>query len=203
MIDSGLNTVGSQKLLAPAHATGHLHLHGLLREAKLSGDRLLWHAAEFAEDEDFTTTGRQGIDSGCEQDDLIASAGSLSGTRPSIIYDGQHSQICYVIDRGNLISPRRVDHEVPRHLEQEGLRKADGLAHANLPKPEKRLLHDIVDIRREGILRAQICAQRWLVHMHFLGEPAVLFGGRQALGRRRTQGGVGQNCVEAVATGAE
>ena len=83
--------MGSQKFFAPAHAAGHLDLHGLFREAKLGGDRLLGDATEFAKDEDFTATGGQGIDGGCEQNDFFAFAGSLSGTRPSIIYDGQSS----------------------------------------------------------------------------------------------------------------
>ncbi len=91
MVGSGLNSVGSQKFFAAAHAAGHLDLHGLFREAKLGGDRLLGDATEFAEDEDFTTTGRQGIDGGREQNNFFAFAGSLSGTRPSIIYDGQSS----------------------------------------------------------------------------------------------------------------
>ena len=182
MIASGLNSVGSQKLFAAAHATGHLHLHGLFREAKLGGNRLLRHATEFAEDEYFTTTGRQGIDGGREQDDFVAFAGGLSGTRPSIIYDGQSRQICYVLDRRNVISPRGVDHQVPRHLEQERLRITDRLTHAHPPEPEKRLLHDIVDIRRERKPVAQISAQRGLVHVNFLGEPAVVFGGRQVSG---------------------
>jgi hypothetical protein len=37
------------------------------------------------------------------------------------------------------------------------------------------------------------------VHVHLVGEPAVLFGSREALGRRETQGGVGRNFGEAVA----
>ncbi len=202
MVGSGLNSVGSQKLLAAAHAAGHLDLHGLFREAELGGDRLLRHATEFAEDEDFTTTGGQGIDGGGEQNDFVAFAGGLSGTRPSIIYDGQGGQICYVVDGGNLFSPRRVDHQVPRHLEQKSFRVADRLTHADPPQPEKRLLHHIVDIRRERKLAAQIRPQRRFVHLYLLGEPAVLVGVRQELGRRRIQGRVGQNCVEAVAAGA-
>ena len=202
MVGSGLNSVGSQKLLAAAHAAGHLDLHGLFREAELGGDRLLRHATEFAEDEDFTTTGGQGIDGGGEQNDFVAFAGGLGGTRPSILYDGQGGEICYAVDGGNPVSPRGVDHEVPRHLEQERLRIADGLTHPHPPEPEKRFLHHIVDIRRGWKLAAQIRPQRRLVRVNFLGEPAVLFGGREALGRRSTQGGAGQDSAEAVAPGA-
>jgi len=89
MIGSRLDSVGSQKLFAPAHAAGHLDLHGLFREAKLGGDRLLRDATEFAKNEDFTATGGQGIDGGGEQNDFVAFAGGLRGTRPSLIYDGQ------------------------------------------------------------------------------------------------------------------
>ena len=137
MFGSGLHSVGSQKILAPAHAAGNLDLYGLFREAELGGDRLLGHATEFAQNEDFTTTGRQGINGGREQNDLVVFAGGFGGTRPSILYDGQSGQICYLVDRRNLLSSSGVDHEMPRHFEQQRLRIADGLAHAHPPKPEK------------------------------------------------------------------
>jgi hypothetical protein len=60
------------------------------------------------------------------------------------------------------------------------------------PEPEKRLLHEIVDIRHEGKLRAQMGAQRRFVHMHFPGEPAVALRRSAGEGRRRNQGGVDQ-----------
>jgi hypothetical protein len=91
--------MGFQKIFAAADAAGNLDLHGLFREAKLCGDRLLRDATEFSKDEDFTATGRQGIDGGGEQDDFIMFAGSLGGIRSSIINDGQSRQISYVLDR--------------------------------------------------------------------------------------------------------
>ena len=75
-----------QKLFATAHTAGYLHLHGLFRKAKLGRDLLLRYATEFPEDEDFTTTGWQGVDGRGEQDDFIAFARSLSGPRPCLLY---------------------------------------------------------------------------------------------------------------------
>lgn len=74
-----------QKRFAAAHAAGYLNLHSLFREAKLGRNLFLRYAAEFPENEDFTTTGGQGINGRGEQDDFIAFARRLSRTRPSII----------------------------------------------------------------------------------------------------------------------
>ena len=187
-------------LLTAAYAARNLDLHGLFRKAELGRDRLLRDAAEFAQDEYFTTTGRQRIDGGCQQNDFITYAGSLSGPRPSIIYDGQGRQICYAIDGRNEISSGRIDHDVPRHLEQQGLRIQDGLRHADLPEPKKRLLHHIVDIRREGKPGVQIRTQRRFVHLHLFGEPPVLLSCREMTWRRRIQDEEGKNCIEASAS---
>ena len=131
MVGAGLNSVHSQERTAAARTAGNLDLLGLFREAKLGGDRLVGHAPELAKDEDFTTTGGQGIDGGGGQDDFIAFAGSLRGTRPSLRYDGLGGPICHAVDGRDPISPGRVDHEVPRTLEHERLRIADGLPHAH------------------------------------------------------------------------
>ena len=154
---------------------GELCLHGVLGDAELLGDLAMRKVFEFAEDENFTATRRQGGNRLCQQVGFLPAADGLDHTG-RIIEDARTVDFRYRGCFGGGPAAEKIAGGIARRGKKQTAGGHDRTALAGSKQPGVGLLHEVVDVGRVG-QHMQVAAQRHFVRLHFLGKPAGVVGG--------------------------
>jgi hypothetical protein len=160
-------------LVTAFHAAHDLDFDRVFRNPERLSDHSLRKTFEFAQNNDFTASGKERVDGFDEESDFFAGAHRFDNARPTI-HDGERLRFHYGADRRRTIPSAGIEGQMAGDRKEQRLGGVNGLREAGFPNAEIGFLRDVVYVTDERKRIAEIGFELRVVQVHFLREPAGL-----------------------------
>ena len=170
-----------------SHAFGELRLYGVFGDVKPGSGVFLRQAVEQPEREHLAAVLGQIAHRGRKHFEFLLLVDRIGGTR-TILGNRESGEIVNLIESDYLAAAENIKGGVAGSGKKKRLRITEAPRLAGTDEAGVGLLHEVIDVGQRGKNAAKVAAERGLVGLDFLGEPAGLIGG--AGGGGDSRGGV-------------